>query len=383
MGTPISVGADSRVHLFASTTSWIEDAALKQLTHLATRNGVTAVAAMPDLHPGHHGPVGCAALAEGTVHPDIIGTDIGCGMQLWSLALAERHLNLDKLVLRFAALEGPWSGDAIAELEAAAIDALDHAAAIGTIGGGNHFCEVQAVEDIVDPDLAANAGIARGGTTLLVHSGSRGLGAATLLRHYASGTMGLPLNGTGGEYLSDHDRAVRFATLNRQIIARRAFGALRTEGRHIVDSPHNLIERFGNTVLHRKGAAPSNRGLVPIAGSRGAFTYLVMPLPGPAEALSSIAHGAGRKHDRGSMERRIRNAPGTVQKLVRTPLGSRVICTDRRLLIEEAPEAYKNIEKVVADLEAMQLVRVVAILRPVLTFKTARDMRESKRQVRS
>jgi release factor H-coupled RctB family protein len=383
MGNSILVNADPRVHVFASSTSWLEEAALQQLTHLANRNGITAVAGMPDLHPGHHGPVGCAALAKGIVHADVIGTDIGCGMQFWSLDVAERSLNLDKLVQRFSALEGAWAGDCIAELEAASINTPAHAYTLGTIGGGNHFCEVQAIEEIVDPVLAASSGLVRGGTALLVHSGSRSLGAATLLRHYATGTDGLPLDAGGLDYIAEHDVAVRFAHLNRQIIARRALGALRSDGRMVVDSPHNLIERFGDDVLHRKGAAPSNRGLVPIAGSRGAFTYLVMPLEGPAEALSSVAHGAGRKHDRGSMERRIRNAPGSVQKLVRTALGSRVICTDRRLLMEEAPEAYKDIGKVIADLQALKLVRVVAVLRPVITFKTARDTREDQRQVRS
>jgi release factor H-coupled RctB family protein len=383
MGTSLLVNADPRVHVFASATSWIEETALQQLTHLANRNGITAVAGMPDLHPGHHGPVGCAALAKGIVHADVIGTDIGCGMQFWSLDVAERNLNLDKLVQRFSALEGAWAGDGVAELEAAGIDALDHAYALGTIGGGNHFCEVQAIEEIVDPVLAASSGLVRGGTSLLVHSGSRSLGSATLVRHYSTGTDGLRLDAGGLDYIADHDIAVRFASLNRQIIARRALGALRAEGHQIVDSPHNLVERFGDIVLHRKGAAPSNRGLVPIAGSRGAFTYLVMPLDGPSEALFSVAHGAGRKHDRGSMERRIRNAPGSVQKLVRTALGSRVICTDRRLLMEEAPETYKDIGKVIADLEAMKLVRVVAVLRPVITFKTARDAREDQRQVRS
>ena len=227
MGNSISVNADPRVHIFASATSWIEDAAIRQLTLLANRNGMTAVAGMPDLHPGHHGPVGCAALAKGFVHADVIGTDIGCGMQFWSLDMVERNLNLDKLVQRFSALEGTWSGDAIAELEAADIVATDHAHALGTIGGGNHFCEVQAIEEIVDSVISANAGLVRGGTALLVHSGSRSLGAATLLCHYASGTDGLPLEAGGLEYISDHDVAVRFASLNRQIIARRALGARR------------------------------------------------------------------------------------------------------------------------------------------------------------
>jgi release factor H-coupled RctB family protein len=277
MGNCILVNAHTRIHVFASATSWIEDAAVRQLTHMANRNGVSAVAGIPDLHPSHHGPVGCAALAKGIVHADVICTDIGRGMQFWSLDVAERSLDVDKLVQRFAALKGAWTGDGIAELEAAGIEARDHAYALGTIGGGNHFCEVQAIEKIVDTTIAADAGLARDGTALLVHYGSGSLGAATFPRHYNSNTDGLPLDVGGLDYPIDHDVAVRFASLNRQIIARRALAAMRANGQQIVDSPHYLVERFDDIVLHHKGAAPIHRGLVPIAGSRGAFTYLVQP----------------------------------------------------------------------------------------------------------
>ncbi len=116
MGSPLVVDAQARVHIFASATSWIEDAAVRQLEHLASRRGMTAVAGMPDLHPGHHGPVGCAALADGVVHADVIGTDIGCGMQLWAVDMEQRHLKLDKLEERIRLLEGPWDGDAQAVL---------------------------------------------------------------------------------------------------------------------------------------------------------------------------------------------------------------------------------------------------------------------------
>jgi release factor H-coupled RctB family protein len=382
MGNPILLNADSRVQIFASSTSWIEDAAVQQLKHLATRNGVVAVAGMPDLHPGHHGPVGCAAKSIDIVHPDVIGTDIGCGMQLWALDTVERRLNLDKLVDRMSSMEGAWSGDARQAMESHGLKELSYAAALGTIGGGNHFCEVQVVDEVIDLQLAEAAGLVRGCATLLVHSGSRGLGAATLVRHYKDGIAGLPLASGGLDYIADHDEAVRYATLNRQIIASRALAAIRAEGRQIADNPHNIVELDGQTVLHRKGAAPTNRGLVPIAGSRGAFTYLVKPLAGPQAALGSLAHGAGRKHDRGSMERRIRTEPGKIQKLARTALGSRVICTDRKLLLEEAPEAYKDIGKVVDDLKSLGLAEVVAVLRPLITFKTARDTREEKRRGR-
>jgi release factor H-coupled RctB family protein len=383
MGNPLLVDAQTRVHIFASSTSWIEDAAIQQLKHLASRNGVTNVAGMPDLHPGHHGPVGSAVLARGIVHPDVIGTDIGCGMQLWHVDADERDLNLDKLVNRFTSLEGAWDGDASALLEANDLQTQGYAASLGTIGGGNHFCELQAVETIVDTTQAAQIGLHTGGTTLLVHSGSRGLGAATLLRHYHSGTEGLPLEQGGLAFLADHDIAVRFASLNRRVIAQRALAAMRMEGAEVIDNPHNLAELKGDHILHRKGAAPADRGLVPIAGSRGTFTYLVQPLEASPDALASLAHGAGRKHDRGSMERRIRTEPGRVQKLERTKLGSRVICTDRKLLIEEAPEAYKDIDRVVADLETQGLAKVVAVLRPLITFKTARDTREDKRRDKS
>jgi release factor H-coupled RctB family protein len=383
MGNPLLVDAQARVHIFASSTSWIEDAAIQQLKHLASRNGVISVAGMPDLHPGHHGPVGSAALAKGIVHPDVIGTDIGCGMQLWRVDADERDLNLDKLVNRFTSLEGAWDGDASALLEANDLQTHDYAASLGTIGGGNHFCELQSVETVVDATQAAKIGMHVGGTTLLVHSGSRGPGAATLLRHYHSGTEGLPLDEGGRAYLADHDIAVRFASLNRRVIAQRALVAIRIEGTEVIDNPHNLAELKGDHVLHRKGAAPADRGLVPIAGSRGTFTYLVQPLEASPDALASLAHGAGRKHDRGSMERRIRTEPGRVQKLERTKLGSRVICTDRKLLIEEAPEAYKDIDRVVNDLETQGLAKVVAVLRPLITFKTARDTREDKRRART
>ncbi|WP_448950939.1 RNA ligase RtcB family protein [Labrys neptuniae] len=375
MGNFPDAGAQARIRVFASASSWIEGAARLQLQQLAERPGMLAVSGMPDLHPGHHGPVGCAALARGVVFPEVIGTDIGCGMQLWSLDLPERRLKRDKAIERLAALEGVWEGDAKALLAEHGLDAGEHAGQIGTVGGGNHFCEVQAVETIVDPVAGAAAGLMPGGLALLVHSGSRGFGAAIRARHHVDGTAGLPLDGAGAAYLADHDAALAYARLNRRIIAWRALQAIRADGEERIDSPHNLAERQGDLVLHRKGAAPSDRGLVPVPGSRGTLTYLVAPLPSPEGALASLAHGAGRKHDRASMSGRVRAVPGSLERLARTPLGGHVICSDRQLLMEEAPEAYKDIGKVVADLEAEGLARVVAVLRPVLTFKTAKATR--------
>ena len=382
MGNPIVANAQQRVRLFASPQSWIEGAAIRQLEQLADRNGIKVVAGMPDLHPGMYGPVGCAALSEDVVHPDVIGTDIGCGMQFWALNLPEHRLKLDKAADRLLALEGPWNGDPQTLLEEHGIAESAFADSLGTIGGGNHFCEVQAIAEILDEAAAKRAGIVKGGLFLLVHSGSRGLGAQTLASHHPGNAEGLSLDRGGLGYLADHDIALRFAALNRRVIATRAIEALRTEGIEVVDAPHNFAEREGNTILHRKGAASSNHPLVPVPGSRGAATYLVEPLKDKAEAaLFSLAHGAGRKHDRGSMEKRVRTEAGSLEKLTRNPFGGRVICMDRKLLVEEAPEAYKDIRRVVADLEAHELARIVAVMRPLITFKTAgRASRENGRK---
>lgn len=384
MGNPIVADANARVRLFASPQSWIEGAAIRQLEQLAARNGIECVAGMPDLHPGMNGPVGCAALSRNIVHPDVVGTDIGCGMQVWALDLKEHRLKLDKAADRMLALEGPWAGDAQALLNEHGIKAGLFAKSLGTIGGGNHFCEVQAVADILDAETAAQTGLVKGGLYLLVHSGSRGLGAQTLSRHHPGHAQGLVLDDAGAAYLEEHDIALRFAALNRRVIAARAIEALRTEGIEIVDAPHNFAERQADTILHRKGAASSDRPILPIPGSRGAVTYLVKPLADKAEAaLFSLAHGAGRKHDRASMEKRVRTQAGALDKLTRNAFGGRVICLDRKLLVEEAPEAYKDIRRVVADLEAHELCRTIAIMRPLITFKTAREASRSAEGRRS
>ena len=85
-----------------------------------------------------------------------------------------------------------------------------------------------------------------------------------------------------------------------------------------LDLPHNLIERGAAGIVHRKGTAPADRGLVPVPGSRGTLSYVVAPVaPFPAEALASIAHGAGRKYDRSAMHGRIRTSKADRAALLR------------------------------------------------------------------
>jgi len=126
--------------------------------------------------------------------------------------------------------------------------------------------------------------------------------------------------------------------------------------------------------LHRKGATPADRGAVVIPGSRGDYSYLVQPLDSAAadETLHSLAHGAGRKWQRGDCKARLSSRYKPAQ-LQRTALGSRVICDDRALIWEEAPEAYKPVAAVVGALRDAGLLRLLARLKPVLTYKTRRE----------
>ena len=123
--------------------------------------------------------------------------------------------------------------------------------------------------------------------------------------------------------------------------------------------------------LHRKGAAPSTCGPVIIPGSRGAFSYLVQPAAPTELSAWSLAHGAGRKWARTDSRARLEKR-FTAKDLTRTALGSHVVCEDKELLFEEAPQAYKNITVVIADLVHVGLIEVVALLRPLVTYKVRR-----------
>jgi release factor H-coupled RctB family protein len=385
MGNSAHASNRAPVHAFYTPRSWIEGAAIQQLETVAAMPGVKAVAAMPDLHPGKYGPVGCAVLA-GNIHPRLVGSDIGCGMGLFQLDTGIRKLRLENAAERLRTLEGPWDGGAADALAAEGLAPDAFAASLGTIGGGNHFCELQAVEEIAEPDIAASAGLDKSRVYVLVHSGSRGLGYAILERQLEGGAAPLDPNSEAGQaYLAGHDEAVRWARVNRRIVAERAADALRADLAALTDSAHNLAERFDGGILHRKGVAPAGRGLVPVPGSRGTLTYLVEPAdPGPAGALASLAHGAGRQYDRSSMHGRVGAKKSDLMQLARNPFGGFVVCEDRDLLVEEAPDAYKSIARVIADLTECGLARVVATLRPLVTFKNARrvSFRERSKSIR-
>lgn len=370
MGNPLMDGRSSAVQSdgiithFYTSDAWIEGRAEDQLHQVCTWAGVTRIAAFPDLHPGKYGPVGCAVLAD-RIYPQLIGNDIGCGMSMFQLDLPSRRFKLEKAVRRIRALGEPLGTPQNERLEAIGLPTELFPEALGTIGGGNHFCEVQTLADPVD-----ECSLDRGVLYLLVHSGSRGLGSATL-----SGLSEGAFKGLSGDaasaYLAAHDKAVRWAQLNRLIIAERAAAALRADLSIITDSAHNLLADTPSGWLHRKGAAVASE-IVPVAGSRATSSYLVQPT-GNEAAMASLAHGAGRRYDRSSMHGRVRGKRSDIAAMERNPFGGRIVCEDRDLLIEEAPLAYKSAADVISDLEATEVATRVATLNPLLTFKKTRQ----------
>ena len=373
MGTCIRNLSDGIV-LIAADDTWIEGKAIQQLETTARLPGMQRVAGMPDLHPGRGYPVGAAFFSVGRLYPALVGNDIGCGMALWRTDIGMAKLNLDKLEKRLGSLDAPLDESWQEAVAAFGLPPSGHERSLGTIGGGNHFAELQQLDQSFDDEALANLGIERKQLLLLVHSGSRGLGEA-ILREQVDlfGHQGLEAGTAAcGQYLARHDGALRFAEANRQLIARRMLERLRAEGAQLLDINHNLVSPARivgqDGWLHRKGATPSDQGLVVIPGSRGDYSYLVEPLA-DERSLLSLAHGAGRKWMRGDCKDRLA-ARYSVKQLERTALGSRVICADRALIYDEAPEAYKAIDSVVGALREAGLLRVLARLKPVLTYKT-------------
>ena len=371
---------ETKVRLFASAKSWVEGEALRQLYAAAKLEGVRLAVGFPDLHPGKGGPVGAAFVAEGMIHPCLIGGDIGCGMALFKTELVQRDIQLNRWAdLRFD-LEHLWEDDVGEVLAESDLQSTEFDGALGTLGGGNHFAELQMVDEVLEPRAFKRFGLGKQQLAVLVHSGSRGLGESILRsyveEHQASGMDAESF--AAASYLRDHDEAVRWAKTNRALIARRFVEALGTQVESLWDGCHNNITRreFEGEVVwvHRRGAVATEGEPVMIPGSRGSLSYLVKPIGDGESHAWSLAHGAGRKWARSETRLRMRERFG-IHQLTQTPLGGRVICGQRDLLYEEAPAAYKNIEDVVQDLVDAGLVSVIATFRPLLTYKTRAFLR--------
>ncbi|KAI8821255.1 tRNA-splicing ligase RtcB-domain-containing protein [Fimicolochytrium jonesii] len=378
--------------------SAVENDAIKQLYLTVERCPyINMAVGMPDLHLGNSSPVGCVFITSTeAIYPKLIGSDIGCGMSLFKLpsllSTSKRIETPSLLAKQLINIDGPMENPPNLFEDSAA-----HSQTLGTIGKGNHFAEFLVVDEILDTDHATRMQISSSVAYLLIHSGSRSYGKAILEAAppvLNSATDPQQFN----EYIRQHDQACTWAQRNRELIATRLLDPL-----GLADTVEKLVDIFHNSVtsaemaaergwVHRKGAAPAVPGQpVVIPGSRGAYSYVVMPkdldhtpngtsqprLPRiltcliaarynslPSYTGFSLAHGAGRAVARTQSHHKI----NPKSDLTTTKLGSTVICMDKTLLLEEAPECYKDIDAVIEDLRPY--VDVVARLRPIVTYKT-------------
>lgn len=374
----------SKITIIQNQDTWMEGEAIRQAEAVAKYSDMLEVALMPDAHPAKGSPNGAAFLSKDRIYYPLIGNDDGCGISLWKTDIRINKIKIDKLANQVNGLDELWDGDTSKFLEAFDVEPTLFDASLGTPGFGNHFIEFQAVVDIVNQEEFAALGMAEDRIHLMVHSGSRGFGESIMMEYAANyGATGVAVDSDEGQYyLKKAKQGVDWAMANRQLCAERALESTRTEGIKLIDICHNSVSEAMvdgcNCWLHRKGAAPTDKGPIVIAGSRNALSYVVKPIAGK-ESLWSLAHGAGRKISR-------RDAFGKLSKLYKdkdiskNKFGGRVICGHKPLLWEEAPECYKPIDSVIQALLDFKLIEVIATLQPLITFKTSEGVEEENRQ---
>ena len=360
--------------IYCGQKTWLEGNAVEQFNRVLSFEGIVRGAAFPDLHPGRGVPIGAAFLSQELIYPALIGNDIGCGMTLFDTGIPARKLKVDKLMRKLGdapeAVIQQLAQECLPEMEGTVEDTLGM---LGTLGHGNHFAEILSVEKVLEVEAWEKLGLPKANALLLIHSGSRAYGEV-LWRDFAAkhGDDGVPATSEdGAAYMERHAQLIQWASFNRRLVARAFAHLLGCELREILNATHNSITPLGEGMfIHRKGASTVETGKpVVVAGSRGSFSYLVAPTGDLEAHLFSLAHGAGRKWNRQSTAARVREKHSDMQSLLQTKLGTKVICPDKELLYEEAPEAYKDIDAIIADLTAFELAKPMARLKPIVNIK--------------
>jgi len=377
----------------AQVQRWLVEARLpaaveENVERLARSDDVHHIVLLPDIHLGRLFNNGCVTATRHLVYPQAVGSDIGCGFSLIGFAARAEVLDLartgqemlarlyravpalkaaGKSILPERLQQHPLSDPALQRAQE-----RDGAFQLGTLGCGNHFVELQRDDT--------------GRLWLMVHSGSRAMGQKITAHHQqraARSQVGLfhldAQTPEGAAYWNDMEWAVRYATLNRLAIMARTvealeqlFGITPDEDSYL-DVPHNFARRERHRgedwIVHRKSANSARAGEVGlVAGSMGSPSYVVEGL-GAETALCSSSHGAGRSMSRTEARRTIH--PSALKR----QLGE-VTHDPRHLddLLDEAPEAYRNVQEVLRA--QRDLVRQRAKLTPVLNFKYP-DRREA------
>ncbi|MGB9726498.1 MAG: RtcB family protein [Minisyncoccia bacterium] len=437
----------------------LKDKSLEQLVNLSCLKGIQRYGlAMPDCHEGYASPIGGVAaidLNEGIISPGMCGYDINCGMKLIISNLKEEELkpHLEKLATEIykEVPSGLGKGRKI-KLEISSLDKILEKGAkrlyeqgylneediqnceangnldwadpqtvsiyakkrgqdqVGTLGSGNHFLEIQKVKEIYDEEAAKVFGLFKDQITIMIHTGSRGLGhqVATdyikeflkLIDKYQIKVPDrefacVPFNSLEGQrYFSAMACAANYAWANRGMITyfvRKAWQRIigkKEELKILYDVAHNIIkkERYlingkeKELIVHRKGATrsfPKGNKEIPlkyqsvgqpvlIPGSMGTSSYVLKGVEKAEESFYSTCHGAGRLMSRHQAIKTL-----TKEDVLKTLKAKGIVvkCASYKGLLEEAPEAYKNIDEVVEVVHQAGLSLKVAKLQPLAVIK--------------
>jgi len=438
-----------------------KDRSVKQLVNLTALPGIVNYSlAMPDIHEGYGFPIGGVAAMDsenGIISPGGVGYDINCGMKLLKTGYSEEEIrpHLDKLAteIQNEVPSGLGQGREI-KLDIAELDKILKTGAkklvekgygekedienceangcleqadpslvsdkaknrgrnqLGTLGSGNHFLEIQKVDKIFDEKAAKIIGLSKGETTIMIHTGSRGLGhqIATdyiklMMKAMQKYKIDLPdrelacvpfKSSEGQRYFKSMCAGANYAWANRQMIVyyirkawKNVLGFSKTSALTIVyDVAHNIAKIENHKingenkelVVHRKGATrafPPNHLEIPkkyreigqpvlIPGSMGTASYVLIGQESGKDAWYSTCHGAGRKMSRHAAIKRTRG-----EEVIKELKEKKILikCRSMRGIAEEAPLAYKDIDDVVEVVHQAGLSRKVARLVPLAVIK--------------
>eukprot|EP01022_Parablepharisma_sp_SALTPOND_P019153 TRINITY_DN3239_c0_g1_i1.p2 TRINITY_DN3239_c0_g1~~TRINITY_DN3239_c0_g1_i1.p2 ORF type:complete len:432 (+),score=17.40 TRINITY_DN3239_c0_g1_i1:296-1591(+) len=341
--------------------SKMESQAYHQLLHTATLDSVNVAIGFPNMHPGRGFLIGCAIITDDVAYPCLVGEDIGCGMSVVRTGIPTTKKKTKKWFKHLKGIEGPADKKLEEYLQKEPFEwpsgtfvppVKYSGQKFGTLGHGGHFAEIQEVSHVLDDESFEKLGLNQNELYLLVHSGSRSFGEVLYegcTKTYGTSPITSPEKITA--YLQTQDQAISYAKRNRAVVAYRVLeqlGNIEAENWFncrnscIIDVSHNFIESCPEgKYIHRRGAVPSNKGIVVIPGSRGSYTYLVKPVD-LGEGYS-LPNGAGRAMSRAKACKKVKTAFGDSESLLKSGTESYVICENKELLYEQAPMAYKVI----------------------------------------
>jgi len=460
--------------VFASERIPVERGALDQLADAACLPGAARVLATPDIHIGYGVPIGAVVAAEDFISPAAVGYDINCGMRLLTTSREAVGVDVRSLARQIRGVVPLGEGKSNVRLSrkgtqrvlergiGGLLDSIENEMhqfpdgeilrsldldeertllekverrgslpgnpgavpdrakergqpQVGTLGGGNHFIELQRVDRVEEDEVARAWGIHAGQFVVMIHSGSRGLGHE-VGGHYMktaskydrqqgikvpnSNLSILPLDSRPGkDYQGAMNAAANYAFANRAMMAVLVKGVIRrflgrVEVETVYDVAHNLAaqERHHHRewMVHRKGATrafPAERMAntpfadwgqpVLVPGSMGTASWLLRGIPEGEITLFSTNHGAGRVLSRKAARGRRRGrrgkivVPGAIsdREFESSMAGVHLICEDPRSIKEEAPAAYKDIDAVIDTVIGAKMAAPVARMVPLAVLK--------------